>query len=97
MRNVLILCSVVAMFVVTQIHAQAKCAPHKAIDSTLAKKFGEYPRTIAMGNGNVVVQYANEDTGTWTLIVTTPDGRSCMIASGQAWTAIEAKPKGDAM
>lgn len=33
----------------------------------------------------VVELWASEKTGTWTVLMTGPDGRACIIASGQDW------------
>ena len=35
-------------------------------------------------NGGLVELYTS-DTGTWTLMLTQPDGVSCLIAAGQNW------------
>ncbi len=29
--------------------------------------------------------YATDDGATWTMVVTTPEGQSCVVASGEAW------------
>jgi hypothetical protein len=31
--------------------------------------------------------YASEETGTWTILVTRPDGQACLIAAGRMWEA----------
>jgi hypothetical protein len=32
--------------------------------------------------------YASDTTGTWTIIVTNPNGLACMVASGQAFETL---------
>jgi len=40
-------------------------------------------------NGSLVELYTSEN-GTWTLMLTRPDGVSCLIAAGQNWEAFDA-------
>lgn len=62
------------------------CAARDRIVKKLASAFGETRRSIGLGANNGVVEvFASEETGTWTITVTLPDGTTCLIASGQAW------------
>jgi hypothetical protein len=36
----------------------------------------------------VVELYSSETTGTWTILVTRPDGISCLLAAGQLWEQV---------
>jgi hypothetical protein len=36
-------------------------------------------------NGNVLEVLKSDKAGTWTIIVTRPNGMSCVVASGEAW------------
>ena len=38
------------------------------------------------------VVYASDDTGTWTVTVTLPDGMTCLVASGNAYEGFENVP-----
>jgi hypothetical protein len=69
-------------------HAQgADCGPRTSVIERLASQFGETRRGIglAMRGGRVVEVFASEASGTWTITVTLPDGRTCLIASGRDW------------
>lgn len=69
-------------------HAQTpnSCGPRDALVERLSGKFGETRRGIGLGNQNTIVEvFASDDTGSWTVTVTLPDGRMCLVASGQAW------------
>lgn len=64
----------------------AKCAARETVVARLATKFGETRRGIGLGTRNRVVEiFASDDTGSWTITVTLPDGRTCLVASGQSW------------
>ncbi len=42
---------------------------------------------LAANNG-VVEVFASPETGTWTIIVTLPDGQTCLVASGEGYESI---------
>lgn len=64
----------------------AACAPRADIVSQLEKKYGETRRAAGLQNrGSVTEVFASQQTGTWTIIVTRPDGTACAVAAGEAW------------
>jgi hypothetical protein len=68
-------------------HAQPPCGDHKELVAHLAEKYQE--RQYAYGTvGNVAIMeiYVSE-TGTWTVIMTDPAGKSCIMAAGDGWEA----------
>ena len=68
----------------------AACAPRDAVLARLAQGYGERRRAIGLGpHGTVVEVFAAQATGSWTIIVTLPDGRSCPLAAGQGFETIE--------
>jgi len=78
------------------VNAQS-CAPRDAMIEGLATKFGEHPVSRGInGRGAMIEMLANQETGTWTAIVTAPDGQSCVAASGEAFTLLtEEAPTGE--
>jgi phage gpG-like protein len=79
----------VASFLVSSVAmAQAPCGQRDKIVEWLAVKYKEAPiATGVSNNGRLVEVLTTQDGDTWTLIVTSPDGNSCLIASGQGWRA----------
>ncbi len=66
-----------------------RCAERERVIERLASKFGESRRSIGMGaNNSVVEMHASEETGTWTITVTHPNGVTCMVAAGHAFETI---------
>jgi hypothetical protein len=62
------------------------CAPRADIVSQLEKKYGETRRGAGLQNRGAVTEvFASAETGTWTIIVTRPDGTACAVAAGEAW------------
>ncbi len=62
------------------------CGPRGPLVERLSARFGETRRGIGLGTRNTIVEvFASEASGSWTVTVTMPDGRMCLVASGQAW------------
>lgn len=56
----------------------------------LAERHGE--RVTARGlaeNGRAMMELLSSEGGSWTLVVTDVHGKSCVIASGEAWSQIK--------
>ena len=70
------------------------CAPREAVVDRLARKYGETRQSIGLGANNAMVEvFASDETGTWTITVTMPNGVTCLVASGQAFEELaEALP-----
>lgn len=70
------------------------CGPRELVVARLAEGFGETRQSIGLGANNAVVEmFASEETGTWTITVTSPNGVTCLVASGQAFEEVaEALP-----
>lgn len=61
----------------------ATCADRTHVVTQLKSKFGEVLAFTGMGrNQNIVEIYASTQTSRWTLTVATPDGLSCLLATG---------------
>lgn len=73
------------------------CAPRDRVVERLATTYGESRQSIGIGQQGMVIEtFASGDTGTWTITVTTPNGMTCLVASGQAWEHLaEALPNTD--
>ena len=66
--------------------AQAICGQRAAIVDQLETKYGETRRSIGFQQGRGVVEtWANDDTGTWSIVVTNPQGITCLLAAGEAF------------
>lgn len=58
----------------------------KAVKARLAADFAERPVSGGLqDDGNLLSVFASPATGTWTMVSTSPDGQSCIVAVGQDW------------
>ena len=84
--------------VMAQAQQNRNCAPRDAVIERLAGVYGEARQSIGLGEQGMVIEtFANADTGTWTITVTTPNGLTCLVASGQSWEELAEAlpPQGD--
>ncbi len=83
-----LVCSLVLAAV--PLHAQAAepspCGPRKQVVSQLEAKFGEEPVAIGVSdNGRLIEILAGKAGGTFTVILTSPQGVSCIVLTGGDW------------
>lgn len=67
----------------------SRCAPQATVAVQLARNYAEAP--IASGrqqNGFIIQVYATADGSTWTVVLTSPNGTSCLVAAGERWKAV---------
>ena len=74
--------------------AQTVCAQRESIITQLKKQFGESERGVGLSGAEALVEiWSSEKTGTWTIVMTRPNGITCVMASGESWIESPA-PKG---
>lgn len=72
--------------------AAPHCAPRPQVLDILADRYGEGRRAIGIAADGSVMEIFAAPTGTWSLTVTLPDGRTCLVASGTAFEAMDETP-----
>ena len=65
--------------------APAICTARDGLLSQLEQKYGEVPVAIGVADGALIELLTAKDGTTWTIILTSPKGLSCLIASGEGW------------
>jgi hypothetical protein len=62
------------------------CGERVQIVQRLLEKYGETRQSMGLQQNNGVVEiFASTESGTWTILVTMPNGMSCLVAAGEAW------------
>jgi hypothetical protein len=63
------------------------CLARGEMARLLDARFAETPAARGVTEaGGLVELFHAKDGATWSIILTTPQGRSCLLASGQAWS-----------
>ncbi len=72
------------------------CNRREEVVEHLAKKYGEHLVAIGVTNdGGMVEVLATPGRDTWTIIISLPDGTSCMVAAGVGWRPVRAPVEED--
>lgn len=84
---------VTAASLVTPFVASAQgqnCGTRDLVVERLTSKYGESRQSIGMApKGRVVEVFASQETGTWTITITMPNGITCLVASGQSYEDLD--------
>lgn len=76
---------------------QSRCAERQKVLDQITEKYGESRRGMGLAqNQGIVEMYASDETGTWTILLTLPNGMTCLVASGSDYAELDA-PQGIAM
>ncbi len=69
------------------------CGARSEIIGNLAEQYEESQIAVGVTDaGGLVEVLSSRDGETWTIIVSVPDGMSCLLAVGQGWRAVKVKP-----
>lgn len=86
MKNLLLATSALILLTTTAFAQGRNCGPRDAVAARLAEGYGETRQSIGLGANNAVIEvWASDETGSWTITVTQPNGLACLVASGQAF------------
>lgn len=68
------------------------CGNRQSIFAQLSKDFGEEPSGTGMSANGGMVELLTSANGSWTLVMSYPNGATCLIAAGDNW---EVKPRAE--
>jgi hypothetical protein len=86
----LTLASVSFSMLVSSATAQPQCDDREKVLTLLSNKYKESPVAIGVTNNGGLVEVLSTNEGTtWSIIVTTPKGVSCLVAAGEGWRALQ--------
>ena len=79
-----------AVLAATQIaHSAPQCDSRETVMALLADRYGETRRALGIAGQSAVMElFAAESTGTWSITLTLPDGRMCLMASGSNYETV---------
>ena len=98
MRALAIGALVVALTAPIAAQAAPQCDRRDAVLQLLEKKYKESVVAIGVTSTGALLEILATNTGsTWSAIVTTPQGMSCMVSSGEGWQVKKAVLPGEGL
>lgn len=82
---VIAICGFILLCFSLPAHADSICGPRADFVKALKDKYQESRRGIGVSGEAAIVEIYTSKAGTYTIIVTRPDGLSCIIAAGSGW------------
>lgn len=82
----------------TASYAQEICGPRDHALGQLEKRHSE--KVFGRGltpNGKAMLELFVSKSGSWTVLMSHPNGRSCFVAAGDSWHAVKPVPAGPAV
>jgi hypothetical protein len=74
------------------------CGQRDQIVQQLETRFGESVRSVGLAGPNRMVEvFASDETGSWTITVTSANGLTCLMAAGRHFEAMAPASQGDAL
>ncbi len=67
----------------------AVCSERKKFTSFLSKKYKEMPKAVGLVSNTGMMEVYVSKQGTWSILMTTPNGISCLIAAGDHWEGLK--------
>ena len=83
------------LFLSSKALAQAVCGAHAKVKDNLRETYAEAPVSVGVTTSGAVIEVFASPQGTWTLVLTQPNGLSCLIAAGQDWESLPKKLTAD--
>lgn len=70
--------------------AAPQCNTRETVLDLLSEKYSEAPIAVGVANnGGLVEVLSTGDGETWSIIITSPKGMSCLVAAGEGWRMFE--------
>jgi hypothetical protein len=65
------------------------CSTRAEVLTQLAAQYKETPAAVGLAsNGGLIEVLTNGDGATWTIIITMPNGATCLVAAGESWQPV---------
>jgi hypothetical protein len=81
-----------ALLVVVALTGQAQaatmCGSRSDFVKALTDKFKEQGKALAIAGQSNLLEIYTSKAGTWTILMTSPTGKTCIIAAGNSWEDI---------
>lgn len=71
------------------------CASRDKVVEALSEVYQESPVSLGLTEEGAVIEVMASHEGSFTIVITHPNGLTCPVAAGTAWQSIAAKMKGE--
>ena len=69
--------------------AQNVCTARAELLGHLDSKYSEAPVAMGLANNGGVIEVLSSGAGTtWTIVITMPNGVTCLLAAGESWESL---------
>lgn len=66
------------------------CFSYAEVVRQLKGTYAEAPVSLGLqSNGNLLQVFSSAESGTWTILSTSPDGNACVLAAGNNWELVK--------
>jgi len=73
---------------------KSSCESRAAVLDFLSQRYAEAPVAMGLSKDGGLVEILTSGPGsTFTIIVTMPDGMTCMVAAGDSWESLTPRPR----
>lgn len=86
-------CAATLLFVATPAFAYPACGERQEVMRVLQDTYAEGATALGVADDGNLLEITSSADGSWTILMTRPDGISCLMASGQEWKPIQRDPE----
>src|SRR5262245_56275891 len=66
------------------------CAPRAELLKQLSARYKEVPVAVGLSNSGALIEVLTSEQGsTWTIMISQPNGASCLVAAGEGWEELK--------
>lgn len=75
--------------VAQQMPTSPACGPRKTVVDQLGREYSEVPVTRGVTSEGALMELLASPSGTWTLLISLPNGQTCLAAAGESWEQLD--------
>jgi hypothetical protein len=65
------------------------CGPRKTVVEQLGREYAEVPVNRGITSEGALIELLASPSGSWTLLISLPNGQSCLAAAGESWEELD--------
>ena len=89
LHRVLLSATLLALILISTGAKASVCMQHKTLTGYLSEKFKEEPKAVGLVEQQHLMEVFVSAKGTWTIVMTSTEGISCIIAAGDTWEEVK--------